>query len=286
MSDEQPIDTASILAESRAAIEKRKQAREAKAAAHARLNRLYAVAHPLLAYTDPSEQFHEHYATLVTEFVRVLDADGWWERAGAACAGAPDRQYTWAILCAAREHRREELVRLLVQGERAELIGYWLRNGLYRELIGVGQGPAPVEPDRAGPAEPEVGMTWQEAAERLERLRAQGEPWTSQHKMAKLFGCSSGTINKAIKETPELRAWAKRQTAAAPRAQSLNDVVTDRTAQSRELGPDDEVAIREYLEREDLTPEERAFFNSLSPEDRLDFLDDPDKHQKVLGRKP
>jgi hypothetical protein len=135
------------------------------------------------------------------------------------------------------------------------------------------------------PAEQAAHMTWQKVAERLERLRTQGEPFTSQHNLAKQLCCSSGTINKAIRETPSLHAWAKK-TDAAPRAQSLNDVVTDRTAQSRELDPSEETAIREYLEREDLTPEARAFFNSLSTEDQLDFLDDPDKHQRVLGRKP
>jgi biotin operon repressor len=162
--------------------------------------------------------------------------------------------------------------------------------------------PAPARPQPEGAPESEAegaaegagerqanlkraGKSWQEVAKRLERLRAQGEPWTSQHKLAEQIGCSSGTINKAIRETPELRSWAKRQTAAAPRAQGLNDVVTDRTAQSREADPADDAAIREYLER-DLTAEERAFFNGLSREDQLDFLDDPDKHQTILGRKP
>jgi hypothetical protein len=60
--------------------------------------------------------------------------------------------------------------------------------------------------------------------------------------------------------------------------------VADRTAQDREPDPEDEAAIREYLER-DLTPEERAFFNGLSREDQLDFLNDPDQYRKILGRK-
>lgn len=128
------------------------------------------------------------------------------------------------------------------------------------------------------------GMSWQEVAERMELLRSQGEPYTSQHKLARRFGCSSGTINKAIKETPSLGKWAERK-AAAPRAQSLNDVVTDRMAQSSEPNSEDEAAIREYLER-DLSLDERAFFNSLSRVDQIYFLNDPDKHQKILGRKP
>jgi hypothetical protein len=131
-------------------------------------------------------------------------------------------------------------------------------------------------------------MTWQDAADRLERFRAQGEPFTSQPKLAKQLGCSPGTVNTAIRETPSLHGWAHKQ--AAPRAQSITEVVTDSMAQGRELNPADDAAIREYLEQ-DLTPDERAFFNSLSREDQLVFLDDPDAHgldeqPRVRGRKP
>lgn len=147
--------------------------------------------------------------------------------------------------------------------------------------------------DAASEAPTVVAMTWQEAATRMKRLKTQGEQFTSQSKLANAFGCSSGTINKAIKKTPSLQAWAKPEGAIAPKAQSLSgmkrgeyvDIVTDRTPSS-ELDPVDDAAIREYLEREDLEPEARAFFNSLSCKDQLDFLDDPDKHQKILGRRP
>ncbi len=131
-----------------------------------------------------------------------------------------------------------------------------------------------------------AGMPWQEAAKRLERLRAQGEAWTSCHVLAEKFSCPSGTIYKAIKSTPELKSWAKQKTATASRAQSINDVVTDNTTQDRVPNPEDDAAIREHLEREDLKPEERAFFNGLSRENQLLFLNDPDKHQKIFGRKP
>ncbi|MGH7172810.1 MAG: hypothetical protein ACRELG_21215 [Gemmataceae bacterium] len=128
-----------------------------------------------------------------------------------------------------------------------------------------------------------TGMTWQEAAERMERLRGQGEPFTSQHKLAELFGCSSGTINKAIHSSPQLTAWAKRAT-TAPRAQSITPVVTDRTAQVRELNPEDEAAIREYIEQAD--PETKGWFLALPTDKQLEVVNDPDKHQKLLGRKP
>ncbi len=141
-------------------------------------------------------------------------------------------------------------------------------------------------PPTVAQTEPAVVMTWQSAAERLERLRAQGEPWTSYHKLAKRLNCSSGTVHKAIRQTPELQSWAKRLTGTVVRATSINEVVTDRIPQCREPDPKDDAAIREYLERDNLTPDERAFFNGLSREHQLFFLDDPDKHRKVLGRKP
>jgi hypothetical protein len=155
------------------------------------------------------------------------------------------------------------------------------------------QAPALSKADGERPAEPAGGMTWQEAAERMKRLRDQGEPWTSQHNLADQFRCSSATINKAIKNTPDLQAWVKPQEAAAPKAQSLSgwkpgvgyiDVVTDSTAQSRELDPADEVAIREFIEQAD--PETKAWFLALTPNKQLEVVNDPDKHQRILGRKP
>ncbi len=163
------------------------------------------------------------------------------------------------------------------------------------EAEGATQPPLPKEPfsrrltvDLDGmsatpPGVTPAGMPWRTAAERMEQLRSKGEPFTSQQMLAKQLGCSSATINKAISNTPSLRNWAERN-AAAPRAQSLSDVVTDRTAQSSVPRPEDDAAIREYLER-DLDPAERAFFNDLSRENQLFFLNDPDKHPKILGRK-
>lgn len=126
-------------------------------------------------------------------------------------------------------------------------------------------------------------MTWQEAAQRMERLRTQGEAFTSQHKLANDLGCSSGTINKAIKATVSLQAWAKVQT-AAPRAQSINNVVTDRTAQRSEVDPQDDAAIREFIELAD--PKTKAWFLALPIESQIIVVNDPDKHRQILGRKP
>jgi hypothetical protein len=128
-----------------------------------------------------------------------------------------------------------------------------------------------------------VGISTPEVAERLERLRTQGEPWTSYHKLARQLGCSSQTIHKAARSTPKLAAWAK-QPGSAPRAQSINRVVTDRATQHRELLPEDEVAIREFIEQAD--PETSAWFQALPAEEQLAYLDDPDEHTRILGRRP
>lgn len=128
------------------------------------------------------------------------------------------------------------------------------------------------------------GMTWKEAAERLNRLRLQGEAWTSHEDMSGRLGCSAATTHKAVQKATELQAWAKPQAPAVLRAQSTTDVVMASTPQSRVADPADDAAIREYLER-DLHPEERAFFLGLSREHQIEFLDDPDQHDKILGRR-
>jgi hypothetical protein len=124
------------------------------------------------------------------------------------------------------------------------------------------------EPGAGGdeqPVESDEGMTSQEAAERMNRLRAQGEPWTSQHEMAKRLGCSSATINKAIRNTPELRPWAKRR--SAPKVKDLNETVIDRKnlAQNCEPDPQDDAAEAELrMLFENAGPDERGFLNSIS----------------------
>jgi hypothetical protein len=112
-----------------------------------------------------------------------------------------------------------------------------------------------------------AGMHWKEVAERMEWLREQGGAYTSQHKLAETFGCSPATINRAIKETPSLRAWAKRP--VAPRAeQSLDDEkagAKEDVPQQREPDPVDDAAdteLRELFEKADL--DERAFLHEIS----------------------
>jgi hypothetical protein len=144
----------------------------------------------------------------------------------------------------------------------------------------------PVNPNV--PAEPPITvMSWQEVAEKLERLRSQGEPFTTQRKLVTQIGGSSpGTVNKAIHNTPSLQAWAgvgEHKVVAAPKARSLNDVVTDRTAQSTEPDPAEEAEIREFVESAD--PETKGWFLAIPREAQLDYLHDPDRHPRILGRK-
>jgi hypothetical protein len=132
-------------------------------------------------------------------------------------------------------------------------------------------------------AHAQPGMPWQEAAERMERLQKQGAAFTSQQQLANDFHCGVATISKAIKRTPSLQDWAQKP-GGSPKSQSINAVVTDCTAQSRELNPEDDAAVREFIELAD--PEVKAWFLALSPEDQLAYVNDPDKHQTILGRKP
>lgn len=127
-----------------------------------------------------------------------------------------------------------------------------------------------------------LGMSVDEVAERLERLRQRGEPFTSQRKMAEAIGTSLSNVHNAIQKTKSLHGWAYRQ--ATPRAQTANELVTDSTAQSREPDPADEAMISEFREKAD--PETRTWFDALSRENQLAVLDDRDGHQRVLGRKP
>jgi hypothetical protein len=110
-------------------------------------------------------------------------------------------------------------------------------------------------------------MTWQEAAERMERLRSQGEAWTGYREMAKRCnGCSTATIHKAVASSPELTKWAKPQ--AAPRAQQSLDNeksgVKESIIQQREPDPAAEAADVELRKLIESDPEERAFINEIN----------------------
>jgi hypothetical protein len=212
-------------------------------------------------------------------------------------AGAP---FHWPETCWQNAHETalnlaKSSVERLQQGDRENVgLDYGSFSKLVSEIIWEAGQLARLERNgQCIAAASQRRMSVDEAQQRLERLRLSGEPFTSQHTLADQIGCSSGTINKAIKRKPELNSWAKRPV-AAPKAQSLNEAVTDCTAQGAEPDPEDEAAIREFIEKAD--PETKAWFLALSRDGQLDFLNDPDAskpgsttptlHQKILGRKP
>ena len=157
-----------------------------------------------------------------------------------------------------------------VNGDFAPIGLRWWRNHLLALRALAESVGTPEAENGEQPAKPKVaGMTVQEAAKRLEQLRQQGEAFTSQHQLAKVLSCSSGTINKAIRSSESLRGWAK-QPGAVPRAQSLTDVVTDRTAQNREPDPTEDAAIREFIEGAE--PHTKAWFLGLTHEEQLAHL--------------
>jgi hypothetical protein len=134
-------------------------------------------------------------------------------------------------------------------------------------------GPASASsgPDGGRAAEQTAGLPWQEAAGRMERLRRQGEPFTSQATLGEQFGCAPSTVNKAIRLTPSLQGWAKRP--AAPRRQApdpdraqqeLKGQAFEDIAQQHEPDPADAVAeadLRKWFEN--ASPDERAFLNII-----------------------
>jgi hypothetical protein len=122
-----------------------------------------------------------------------------------------------------------------------------------------GAEPLPPQAD-GGPTK----MTWQKAAERLERLRQRGDPFTSRGKLAKQLGCSTFTVHKAIKQTASLQAWAKRAPAKAKVQQGIEGPVLDNTPESREPNPQDEAAEIEVRKVFETAPaDERAFLHTL-----------------------
>ena len=82
-------------------------------------------------------------------------------------------------------------------------------------------------------------LTWQDAAERLERLRQQGEPWKGHHHYARQFSCSSSVTHRAVKETESLHLWAgfERNKTPKPRRGGSIDVALEEMPQQVEPAP-------------------------------------------------
>jgi hypothetical protein len=215
--------------------------------------------------------------------------------AGACHTGEPE----WLTYLDAHNRALLEMEYVRARIDRAAEKLWSLDDDLRRQQEAAPQNPPaaagnkPNEPADTTLVDPPVACkTWREAAERMKRLQAQGEQFESQEKMAKRFGCSKTTIQKAIQKTRELQTWGK-QPDAAPRAvgqartEEAERVLADSPPRSPELDPEDEVAIREFIEQ--AKPDEKAWFLSLSVEAQLEYLNDPfpndpDRHQKAFPR--
>lgn len=148
---------------------------------------------------------------------------------------------------------------------------------------------------------------WRDIQRRLERLRDQGEKYTTQAKLAVKLNCSPSTINKAISRSTKLNAWKAESIARrgnkAPPTTSLTEVHLDNLAQPCEQDPAEAVTLddpEEVLAHliQDAEPKVRAKLNAITPKDVRDMTgdqirnlvgmicNDPDKYNRVLGRKP
>ena len=89
------------------------------------------------------------------------------------------------------------------------------------------------------------GMSWQEAAERMERIRGQGEQYSSQPNLPrKLVALQRRLTRRSGKRLP-FRSGQKPRRTRPPEQQSLGAGVLDNTAQQRELDPASVVPIDE-----------------------------------------
>lgn len=178
----------------------------------------------------------------------------------------------------------------------------WLRREVGREKQPAGNGGARGRP----PGHTETA--WREVQRRLLELADQGEPYTNTRELAKRYHCALGTVSKAISDSPNLKGWRRLtgKSRRAPRAQSLNEVVTDSTEQTRESDPANTLTDEDvdnamaHLIQETVDDEERARLNSLDDQKRRETArlyrqqqrDDPDvgrpdgRDDTLRGRKP
>ncbi len=126
-----------------------------------------------------------------------------------------------------------------------------------------------------GDAEADRKTDWRDVRDRLERMRKQGEKYTSQADLAKRVRCAKSTISKAIRNSPKLAKWMdkSRKDRAAPGVTELNEVVADNARQETEVDPSDvltgddvDTALARLIGQ--AKPEERAQLNALDDEKR------------------
>ncbi|MCI0350195.1 MAG: hypothetical protein L0Z53_12295, partial [Acidobacteriales bacterium] len=136
------------------------------------------------------------------------------------------------------------------------------------------------------------GMKWPDVAQRLDRLRLQGEPFSSQQKLAEQLGCSAATINRAIRETPRLKPWACPGT--EPKVSRLAGPIFDGCPQSREPTPgslfeEEDIDRAMAYVAEEAKPTVKRELMLLPPESRHRIAEllanDPDSSNKIWRKK-
>ncbi|MFH1022392.1 MAG: hypothetical protein V1809_03300 [Planctomycetota bacterium] len=148
------------------------------------------------------------------------------------------------------------------------------------------------------------GMTRQDARDKLLGMVESNEPYTSVDNLAKRVGCSKTTVHEAIQSFPKLKEWQAKSAKKSPGTRSLNAVDLDNRL-GDEDDPADIAAGNEQLDTvfakllQEATPEERADWNSKTPEQQHDLArlhleqekeirieDKAKKGNILLGRKP
>jgi len=137
------------------------------------------------------------------------------------------------------------------------------------------------------------GQIWQEVQAELERLRLQGERYSSQQKLADRIGCTKFLVQKAIANGPvELREWASRQRGASRKnaSQKAAAAAFDKTPQGREDDPaeklhdcDVDIVLAKLLD--EASPKERARINGMTPAEKRQLAEtvyrDPDTEEQA-----
>jgi hypothetical protein len=136
-----------------------------------------------------------------------------------------------AVLKAAEEYKKRMRRRFLTVTDTVKV----MRSLGYRK--DGGHVPA-AESVSAQPKPKRVGIRWQEAAERMRQLRDQGEAWPGYQKLAERFGCSSGTLYRAVLEAEDLSEWVARQGRTGMVRQPISAGSRPPGDLWKELGPD------------------------------------------------
>jgi hypothetical protein len=137
------------------------------------------------------------------------------------------------------------------------------------------------------------GMRWQEAMKAAENHCARN-PFPGVNAMAKIVGCSSSTMSKAIDRSAKLRAKLAEQEAQRKSvfAGAMSDATAASAKQTRERDPINAASTStdDLFHRlvEQAKPSERAKLNAMTPEQRRQLIatieHDPDEAQTVRGQ--